>query len=57
MIVTLIQAKQSETDDSVPSVDHKEIAPPAGDGQTVVRYVLLFPSKINLNIPIKTNLF
>ncbi|ROL42396.1 LIM domain and actin-binding protein 1 [Anabarilius grahami] len=28
-------AKQSETDDSVPCVDHKEIAPPAGDGQTV----------------------
>ncbi|XP_067243621.1 LIM domain and actin-binding protein 1 isoform X1 [Chanodichthys erythropterus] len=28
-------AKQSETDDSVPCVDHKEIVPPAGDGQTV----------------------
>ncbi|XP_067287399.1 LIM domain and actin-binding protein 1 [Pseudorasbora parva] len=28
-------AKQSETEDSVPCVDQKEIAPPAGDGQTV----------------------
>ncbi|XP_056108437.1 LIM domain and actin-binding protein 1 [Rhinichthys klamathensis goyatoka] len=28
-------AKQSESEDSVPVVDHKEISPPAGDGQTV----------------------
>uniref|UniRef100_A0A8C2CRI0 LIM zinc-binding domain-containing protein n=1 Tax=Cyprinus carpio TaxID=7962 RepID=A0A8C2CRI0_CYPCA len=28
-------ASQSETEESVPSMDHKEISPPAGDGQIV----------------------
>ncbi|XP_077060538.1 LIM domain and actin-binding protein 1 isoform X2 [Siphateles boraxobius] len=28
-------ARQSESEDSVASVDHKEISPPAGDGQTL----------------------
>lgn len=28
-------ANQSETEESVPSMDHKEISPPAGDGQIV----------------------
>ncbi len=32
----LFQANQSETEESVPSMDHKETSPPAGDGQIVV---------------------